>query len=86
MPEKCDASAVVCREGFGPVAEAITRGRRMKTAVELATAISLLASALGVLLMFFLNITGAHESISVSNAFIYMLALFIPAYVLTWFS
>lgn len=72
---KCGTSAVLCREGLGPFAEVIMRGRLLKLVTDVNTAISICGSAVGLLLMFFLCWTAAFASASAGNAFIFMMAV-----------
>ena len=69
------ASAILCREGLAPFAEVITRGRLLKLVTDINVAISVIGSAIGLLLMFFLCWTAAFTSASANNAFIFMMAV-----------
>ena len=68
-------SAILCREGLSPFAEVITKARLVKTVSELNSLISLGGTVIGILLMYFLCASGAYNSASSGNAFIFMLAV-----------
>jgi len=68
-----DTVAVVTRPGLGPFAEIIMNARRMKTASEIASAISVMSSVLGMLIMFLACRAGSLDSASAGNVFLYML-------------
>ena len=74
-PKGAETLAVVSRDGLGPFAEVITKGRMLKTAVLLGTLVSVVGGAVGVLLMFLLCSGSTLESIKPTGAFIYMLAV-----------
>jgi len=67
-------AAILTREGLGPYAEAITGGRLLKAAAIVATVISVVSAALGVLLMFFMYWNGAFLSARSGNLLLFMLA------------
>lgn len=69
------AAAVLSREGLAPMAEAVTRGKLLKTAAEINTLISVAGAVLGLILMFFLCWTASYASASAGNAFIFMSAV-----------
>lgn len=67
--------AVVCREGLGPFAEVILKGRILRLSSMIATAISIVGSVIGMLFIFFIFWKGAFSAISPANTLIYMLAI-----------
>ena len=66
-------SAVICREGLAPFGEVITCSKGLRLAALIATAVSVMASAVGILLMFFLCWSGAFASAGAGTLLIYML-------------
>ncbi len=75
VPEGCGSAAILCRGGLAPVAEVITRGRRLKMVCEFNTLISLVGSAVGLLMMFFICWTGSFASASAMNIFTFLAVL-----------
>ena len=73
--EERGTSAILCREGLAPFSEVITRGRLLKLVTDINTVISIVGSAIGLILMFFLCWTSAFASASAGYAFIFMMAL-----------
>jgi len=69
-------AAVLTREGLGPFAEAVTGGRLLKSAALVATVISVISAAFGVLIMFYMCWTGALGSASPGNLMLFMLSMF----------
>jgi len=77
IPKGCDTIAVVTRSGLGAFSEIINKGRQLKTIAELSTAVSLISSVLGLLIMFYFCWSDAFESSSVGNIFLYMVLVHI---------
>ena len=67
-------AALLAREGLGPYAEAITGGRLLRSASLVATAVSLVSAALGVVFMFFMFWNGSFLSAKPGNLLIFMLS------------
>ena len=68
-------AAVLIREGLGPFAEAVTGGRLLKSAALVATAVSVISAAFGVLIMFFMCWSGAFSSAKPGNLLLFMLSM-----------
>ncbi len=75
--------ALLCREGLGPLAETIAAGRRLRKTVRLNTCISLLGTALGLLLTFYLCWNRAFDSLTAFHLFLYLLAWLVPVLLLS---
>ena len=71
------AEAVLCREGLGPLAEAVTGAKRLRTWTMIATIISVVSAIIGLLLVFFMCWQGGFASVSPITLLLYMLAMFI---------
>ncbi len=72
LPEGSGVSAVLCRGGLAPFAEVITRGRLLRTATLLNTAITCAGTAIGAVVMFYLCWAGAFAAASALNLLFYM--------------
>ena len=82
--ENSKLSAVITREGMGPLVDAADRGRRMFSAVRFGTVLSAVGSVLGLILMFLLCWAGAFSSATASNVLLFMLLWLLPAVVVSW--
>ncbi|MBR5381544.1 MAG: hypothetical protein IK136_02870, partial [Oscillospiraceae bacterium] len=82
-PDDMETVAVVCRDGLGPFAEVITKGRMLRLATLIGTGVSVAGGALGVLFMFLMCSKEAFSSASPVNAFIFMIAVQIVVSVLS---
>lgn len=82
--ENSRISAVISREGMGPLVDTADRGKRLYTAARLGTAISLAGTVIGAVIMFLLCWVGAFDSATVANALIFMLLWLIPIVVISW--
>ena len=71
-------TAVLCREGIAPYAEAVVGGRRLRAAVRLSAALACLGSVVGVLLAFYLTFVQAYASLTPVNLLIYLLRSLVP--------
>ena len=69
-------AALLTREGLGPFAEAITGGRLLKSSAVIATAISVISAALGVVFMFYMCWNDAMLSAQPGNLILFMLSTF----------
>ena len=67
-------AALLAREGLGPFAEAITGGRLLKLAALVATAVSVVSAALGVIFMFYMFWNGSYLSAKPGNLLLFMLS------------
>ena len=68
-------AAILTREGFGPFAEAVTGGRLLKTSALVATALSVISAAIGVIMMFYMCWSGSFESARPGNLILFMLSM-----------
>ena len=66
-------AALLAREGLGPYAEAITGGRLLRSAALVATAVSIISAALGVIFMFYMFWNDALISAKPGNLLLFML-------------
>ena len=67
-------AALLAREGLGPYAEAITGGRLLRSASLIATAVSVISAALGVIFMFYMCWNGSFLSAKPGNLLLFMLS------------
>ena len=79
-------SAILTREGLGPFAEAITGGRRLRSAALVSTVFSLISAGLGMLLMFIICWSGAYSSASAGNLMLYMLSMLVVVLLISGFA
>ena len=68
-------AAVLTREGFGPFAEAVTGGKLLKSSAFVATIVSVVSAAFGVLIMFYLCWMGAFISARPGNLILFMILM-----------
>jgi len=68
-------AAILTREGFGPFAEVVTGGRLLKVTTLVATIVSIISGAVGVLFMFYMSWTGAFLSARPGNLVLFMLSM-----------
>lgn len=71
-------TAVLCREGVGPFAEAVVGGRRLRSAVRFSTVLTCLGSAVGALLGFYLTFVAAYASLTPMNVMLFLLMWLVP--------
>lgn len=71
-------TAVLCREGLGPYAEAVVGSRRLRTAVRQSAALSCLGSVVGALLAFYLTYVAAYNSLTPLNLTLFLLMWLVP--------
>ncbi|NCB62137.1 MAG: hypothetical protein EOM52_00735 [Clostridia bacterium] len=76
-------TAVLCREGLGPYSEAVVGATRLRAAVHISTAISLIGSLVGLLLAFYLTYVAAYTSISAAQLTVFLLAWLVPTYLIS---
>ena len=69
---------VLCREGIGPLAEAVVGAKRLCTATRISAFLSALGSVIGVLLAFYLSAQMAFSSLSVLNLLVFLLMWLVP--------
>lgn len=71
-------TAVLCREGVGPFAEAVVGARRLRAAVRLSAGLACLGSAVGALLGFYLTFMAAYASLTAMNVMLFLLMWLVP--------
>lgn len=76
-------TAVLCREGLGPFSEAVVGAKRLRLAVYLSTALSIVGSLVGLLLAFYLTFVGAWQSITPAQMTIFLLAWTVPTFLIS---
>lgn len=76
-------SAILCREGLGPLSEVVTGGRKLKSAVRNCTVISVIGAVIGLLLMFYLCRSLAFNAASASNILFFMFTWLLPVLILS---
>ena len=76
-------TAVLCREGIVPYAEAVVGGRRLRTAVRLSAVLTCIGAAAGCLLAFYLTAIQAYTSLTVLNLLVFLVLWYVPTMLLT---
>ena len=71
-------TAVLCREGLGPYAEAIVGGRRLRSAVRTSAMLACLGAGVGLLLAFYLTFMESYSSLTPINLLIFLLMWLVP--------
>lgn len=76
-------TAVLCREGLAPFADAVLGARRLRRCTRLGSAICCVGSVLGLLLSYYLTSVAAYTSLSPLNLFIFLATWLLPVWFLT---
>lgn len=76
-------TALLCREGLLPFAEAITTAKRLRWAARFGASLCCAGSLLGMLLAAYLTGLGAYTSLSPLNLLVYMLTWLLPVWFLS---
>lgn len=71
-------TAVLCREGLAPFSEAVVGAKRLRLAVGMTTALTVLGSVVGLLLAFYLTFVGAWSSLTGAQMALFLLAWTVP--------
>lgn len=71
-------TAVLCREGLSPLADAVVGARRLRIGVRLSAALSVAGSVVGVLLTFYLTSVAAFSSLTTYHLALFMLLWLVP--------
>ena len=71
-------TAVLCREGLAPFSEAVVGAKRLRLAVLMTTALTVLGSVVGLLLAFYLTFVGAWSSLTGAQMALFLLAWTVP--------
>ena len=76
-------TAVLCREGMAPFADAVVGARRLRRCTRVGAIISCVGSLLGILLSYYLTSVDAYVSLSAVNLLIYLGMWWLPVWFLT---
>lgn len=76
-------TAVLCREGLGPFADAVVGARRLRRCARVSALVSCFGSVLGILLSCYLTSVEAYLSLSPLNLLIYLVMWLLPVWFLT---
>lgn len=76
-------TAVLCREGLAPFAEAVVGARRLRRSARVGAVVSCVGAVLGVLLCYYLTSVGAFTSLAPLNLLIYLVMWLLPVWFLT---
>ena len=69
---------VLCREGIGPLSEAVVGAKRLHLATRLSTTLAVIGSVIGLLLAFYLTAQMAFTSLSVLSLLVFLLMWLVP--------
>lgn len=69
---------VLCREGIGPLSEAVVGAKRLCLAARINSALAVIGSVIGVLLAFYLTSQMAFTSLSVLSLLVFLLMWLVP--------
>ena len=83
LPHNHTLTAVLCREGIYPFAEAVVAARRLRLATRLGAILCCAGSAVGVLLAAYLTSVQAFSSLSPLNLLTFLLFWLAPVWLLT---
>ena len=76
-------TALLCREGLFPFAEAVVAGRRLRWATQLGSVLCCLSATMGVMLSAYLVSMAAYNSLSALNLLVYLLLWLVPVWLLS---
>lgn len=76
-------TAVLCREGLAPFAEAVVGARRLRRCARIGAVVCCTGSALGILLSYYLTSVDAYSSLSPLNLLVYLVMWLLPVWFLT---
>ena len=71
-------TAILCREGLAPFADAVVGSRRLRTAVRTSAVIACVGSVVGLLMSFYLTFVSAYASLSPVNLLLFCLLWLVP--------
>ena len=83
QPHSAVITAVLCREGLLPCADAVVGAKRLRWAARFGAGLTCVGSALGVLLAYYLTSVDAYGSLSPLNLLIFLLFWLAPVWFLT---
>ena len=76
-------SAILSRDGLGPLVEVSELGRRLYIVVKLSAILSLICTFIGVVLMFSLCLSASFDSATAGNLLTYLFLWLVPGIVLS---
>ena len=82
QPHSDTLTALLCREGLYPFAEAITAAKRLRRAARLGAVLCCVSSVLGLALCAYLTSVSAYTSLSPLSLLVYQVTWLIPAWLL----
>lgn len=77
-------TALLCREGVYPYAEAVVGARRLRSSVRKGAVLASVGSVIGALLAFYLTFVGAYASLTPFNLLVFLVAWLVPAPLIAW--
>ncbi len=83
QPHSAILTAVLCREGLLPCAEAVVGAKRLRWCARFGAALTCVGSVLGVLLAYYLTSVDAYGSLSPLNLLIFLVFWLAPVWFLT---
>ena len=83
QPHSDTLTALLCREGLFPFAEAVTGAKRLRWAARMGAILCCVGSLLGLMLGAYLVSAAAYGSLAPLNLLIYMVSWLIPVWLLT---
>lgn len=83
QPHSQVLTAVLCREGLLPFAEAVAGAKRLRRAARVGAVLSCIGSVVGLLLAYYLTSVDAYVSLSPLNLLIYLVLWLLPTWFLT---
>lgn len=78
--------ALLCREGLEPYCDTVVGAKRLRTAVRLGAALSVLGACVGLVIAFYLTYMDAYLSLSPSAMLVFLLCWLVPTLVLSHWS
>ena len=83
QPHSTTITAVLCREGLLPYADAVVGAKRLRWCARFGAALTCVGSALGLLLAYYLTAVDAYGSLSPLNLLVFLLFWVAPVWFLT---
>lgn len=83
QPHSAILTAVLCREGVAPFAEAVTAAQRLYRCTCTGAVLCCVSSVIGIVLCSYLTGVDAYTSLSAQNLLIYLAAWLVPVWLLT---
>ena len=77
-PHSSSLTAILCREGLAPFADAVVGSRRLRTAVRTGAVLAGIGSVVGLLMSFYLTFVTAYASLSPVNLTLFCLLWLVP--------